>query len=146
MTTRREFVGAFAVACAGATGISGCAGVATFRTSAPMADGRVDVPRAEFDRLALERNAIRVESPALPESVILLAVGGAFRALGATCTHQQCLVRPGGSFLRCGCHGSTFDLAGEVVRGPAQVALTRYDVSFDATTIRISTAPNPESA
>jgi Rieske Fe-S protein len=140
VTTRREVVlGTIAVACGGT---SGCAGVKTYRTSAPAADGRVDVPRAEFDRLALERGSIRVESPSLPEPVILIAIDGAFRAIGSTCTHQQCAVRPGGAFLRCACHGSTFDLAGEVVRGPAPAPLTRYDVAFDAETIRIATVPS----
>lgn len=130
------------LAVASATALPSCAGVATFRTSAPLLDGRVEVPRAEFERLAMERRAIRVESPALPEPVILLAIDGAFRAIGSTCSHQQCAVRPGGGFLRCPCHGSTFDLAGDVVRGPAPGPLTRYDVAFDASTIRISTVPS----
>lgn len=140
MTTRREVVlGTLAAACT----LSGCAGVKTYRASAPAGDdGRVDVPRAEFDRLALERGSIRVESPSLPEPVILIAVDGVFRAIGSTCTHQQCAVRPGGAFLRCACHGSTFDLAGEVVRGPAPAPLARYDVVANATTIRIATVPS----
>ena len=142
---RRAFVTAFAGACAGGAALlSGCATVATYRVTAPPREGRVTVPRAEFERLALERGAIRVESAALPEPVLLLAAGdadGGFRAIGSTCTHQQCAVRPGRTFLRCACHGSTFDLEGAVVRGPASKPLPRYDVTADANDIHIRMPP-----
>lgn len=148
MTSRRRVVLTLAGACAGASTLTACAGVATFRAAAPVAgSGLVEVPRAEFTRLALDRGAVRVESPALPEPVILLAVESGFRALGSTCTHQQCTVRPGRTFLRCPCHGSTFDLTGAVVRGPAPRDLPVYATSSDDTTIRIATAPaSPPSA
>lgn len=136
--SRRAFVGALAGACA----LPGCASVATYRVAGPLASGRVVVPRAEFDLLAAERGAIRVESASLPEPVVLFAdPAGGFRAIGTTCTHQQCAVRPGGGFLRCACHGSTFDLDGKVVRGPAAQPLARYDVIADGDTIRIAAAP-----
>lgn len=110
--------------------------------SAPAAGGFVDVPVAEFETLALERNVIRVESASLPEPVLLFKLeGGAFRALGATCTHQQCAVRPGAKFVTCGCHGSTFELTGAVVRGPAPRDLPVYAATSDAATIRIAVTP-----
>ena len=56
---------------------------------------------------------------------------GAYRALGARCTHLGCQVRPGKQVLRCPCHGAVFDLAGTVIRGPAREPLPRYTV--DAT-------------
>lgn len=135
-----------AAACAGASALSACAGVATFRAASPSGGGHVEVPRAEFARLALERGAIRVESAALPEPVILLEVDGGFRALGSTCTHQQCAVRPAKTFLRCGCHGSTFDLSGAVVRGPAPRELPLYATTADDATIRIAIVPAPPAS
>ena len=116
--------------------------MATFRVTAPVANGLVEVPLEEFGKLALERNVIRVESPALPEPVILYKLeGGGYRALGSTCTHQQCSVRPGAKFLTCGCHGSTFDLAGAVVRGPAPRDLPVYETTSDTAAIRIAVIP-----
>lgn len=129
-------------ACAAGSALGGCAGVATYRVTAPVADGHVEVPIAEFERLAIERNVIRVEAPGLPEPVLLYKLdGGAFRALGSTCTHQQCSVRPGATFVTCGCHGSTFELTGAVVRGPAARDLPVYGTANDAAVIRIAVTP-----
>ena len=63
------------------------------------------------------------------------------RALGSTCTHQQCSVRPGAKFITCGCHGSTFELDGAVVRGPAPRDLPVYETAADASVIRIAVLP-----
>jgi nitrite reductase/ring-hydroxylating ferredoxin subunit len=57
-------------------------------------------------------------------------------AMTLTCTHQACdmstqgTVSPAG--IVCGCHGSEFDVHGDVVRGPASSALEHYAVSADA--------------
>jgi len=45
-------------------------------------------------------------------------------ALSPVCTHQGCAVAPDGERLRCPCHGSTYDLAGKNVGGPAPSPLT----------------------
>jgi Rieske Fe-S protein len=57
-------------------------------------------------------------------------------AMTLTCTHQGCDMGTTGSVsasaIECGCHGSVFDANGNVLRGPAQTALTHYAVSMDA--------------
>ena len=51
------------------------------------------------------------------------------RAFDAVCTHAQCVVEYNKRRQRieCPCHGSTFDMAGEVLQGPAEGALTRIE-------------------
>jgi cytochrome b6-f complex iron-sulfur subunit len=62
-----------------------------------------------------------------------------FSALTAVCTHESCTVDgyQGGTFT-CPCHGSQFDTAGAVVRGPANRALRRYTTSFANNVLTIS--------
>jgi Rieske Fe-S protein len=60
-----------------------------------------------------------------------------YRAIAARCTHQGCQVRPGGEFLTCPCHGSTFDLDGAVVRGPAQRPLATFPVKVEGGRVEI---------
>ncbi|HYV66480.1 MAG TPA: Rieske 2Fe-2S domain-containing protein [Myxococcales bacterium] len=58
-------------------------------------------------------------------------------ALNATCTHQQCTVQPVRASaqvpftLYCPCHGSTFDLQGNVTHEPATFPLFTFPVEWD---------------
>ncbi len=52
-------------------------------------------------------------------------------ALLLSCTHRGCQPEPVGTRLICPCHGSEFSKLGEVLQGPAEEPLTRYDVSRD---------------
>ena len=55
----------------------------------------------------------------------------AFVALTAICTHQGCTISSysNGTYT-CPCHGSQFDVNGNVVRGPASRSLVKYATSF----------------
>ncbi len=57
------------------------------------------------------------------------------RALSTRCTHAACTVawqRKGNTEnLKCPCHGSRFDTAGQVLNGPAKLPLTRYAVRVE---------------
>ena len=56
-----------------------------------------------------------------------------FNALSAICTHQGCLITgydQGNKQFVCPCHGSTFNLKGGVVRGPATRALATFQTQF----------------
>lgn len=56
-----------------------------------------------------------------------------YAALSAVCTHQGCTVDGfSAGRLVCGCHGSTFDLSGAVVVGPATSPLPNFTTSFDS--------------
>jgi Rieske Fe-S protein len=100
------------------------------------------------DRLTLDRSELSwpvpsgepvvVTAPDFPDPVILIQVDETtWRAVTARCTHLGCQVRPSRQFLRCPCHGSTFDLNGRVVRGPAQKALVTYPVEIKEDRIEI---------
>lgn len=62
--------------------------------------------------------------------------GGVY-AMTSTCTHQGCDMGSDGSIssagLVCDCHGSEFDVNGNVIRGPANAPLAHFSVSIDAT-------------
>ena len=55
---------------------------------------------------------------------------GVYRALDTECKHKKCPVKfePGWDDLRCKCHGSTYNLKGEVTKGPSKENLTEYPV------------------
>ena len=50
------------------------------------------------------------------------------RALDSACTHKQCQMgyNPGSQHIECPCHGSSFDLTGKVLMGPAKNPLKKY--------------------
>jgi cytochrome b6-f complex iron-sulfur subunit len=55
-----------------------------------------------------------------------------FYALSAVCTHLGCVTRyrPGQPRIVCPCHGSSFDLEGRVMSGPAPAGLRRLELSL----------------
>ncbi|NBP83887.1 MAG: Rieske (2Fe-2S) protein [Mycobacteriaceae bacterium] len=59
------------------------------------------------------------------ETVLTQPRPGEFKGFVARCTHSGCLLAEvkNGSIV-CACHGSRFDLNGQVTRGPATAPLT----------------------
>lgn len=57
-----------------------------------------------------------------------------FRALSSVCTHLGCITRfqPGERIIVCPCHGSRFDLDGEVLAGPAARPLRWLEMGLDS--------------
>jgi cytochrome b6-f complex iron-sulfur subunit len=60
--------------------------------------------------------------------VALMREGEAVYALSLVCTHLGCTVTVTPTGLVCPCHGSSFDLQGHVLKGPADRQLPRYRV------------------
>lgn len=78
---------------------------------------------------------------AFPQGKFYLArlADGGFLALGPECTHLGCMVTwspEKGQFL-CPCHGSVFDLKGDVVTPPAPRSLDLYAVSVENRTLAV---------
>jgi Rieske Fe-S protein len=62
-----------------------------------------------------------------------------FSATSGLCTHMSCVLRFNqlNATLDCACHGSTFELDGSVINGPATKPLARLSTEFDGQTLRI---------
>lgn len=133
---RREFIECVACGMFGLAFLPGCASRPTYRSY--LIEGRVVLSVAEFDDAARGERILVVEAEEMRDPILLIRVERAvYRALSSVCTHQGCHVRPAGGFLQCPCHGSTYDLEGEVVRGPAPAPLYEYPVTFDNGMIKI---------
>ncbi|HEX9162307.1 MAG TPA: Rieske 2Fe-2S domain-containing protein [Thermoanaerobaculia bacterium] len=67
------------------------------------------------------------------KAYVIGAAGGIY-ALSAVCTHLGCITRfrSDERVIACPCHGSRFDLEGNVIHGPAPHPLPWLDVTQDA--------------
>lgn len=129
---RREFVGACAYACAGALiglAAGGCASLVA-RPVTPV-DGRIELALVHYPDLAAAGGSLKLLPEGRAEPIYVLAQGdGGFVALSPICTHLGCTVEIEGERLVCPCHGSTYDRAGAVLRGPAERPLARHRTSL----------------
>ncbi len=70
-----------------------------------------------------------VQAPDMERPVYIRRLAsGSLSAVLAACTHQGCQPEPVGNRLECPCHGSQFSFEGEVLAGPADRPLTRYEI------------------
>jgi cytochrome b6-f complex iron-sulfur subunit len=115
---RRDFLKITTTALLAASGLLGLGGLLRFLDyeSEPA-------PKTVFD-LGLATNyasgsqTLLVEVPAM-----LFHTTKGFSALSLVCTHLGCTVKQGTDGFSCPCHGSRYDPAGVVLRGPAQKPL-----------------------
>jgi len=75
------------------------------------------------------------------EEIVVANVGGRYRALGATCTHEGGPLYEGtieDGAVMCPWHGSMFDLqSGAAVAPPAEDDVAVYDVRLEADEIQV---------
>jgi len=64
---------------------------------------------------------------------VLIHTQGGFKALSLVCTHLGCTVEQMDGGFACPCHGSRYDVNGNVLRGPAQKPLRslRVEITSD---------------
>jgi cytochrome b6-f complex iron-sulfur subunit len=72
----------------------------------------------------------RTTLPAIP--AMLLSTEGGFKALSLVCTHLGCTVEQADNGFKCPCHGSRYDVRGNVERGPARLPLRQLRVEVTA--------------
>lgn len=74
-------------------------------------------------------------------TLVLNVDGSLFRSFTSVCTHADCSVnwRFQNREFECTCHGSRFDTAGAVVRGPATSDLPEFTVNRENDWITIQT-------
>lgn len=112
-----------------ATGLGACASLQTVPVE-PRA-GRVRLALRNHPQLEGPGGYLRIQPAGEPNHLLVLAQGdGSFAVVSSVCTHQRCTVDVSGRRLACPCHGSEFDRAGEVLRGPAERPLTRYPATL----------------
>ena len=88
--------------------------------------------------LATVGNAALVQA-ASGAFLVARAAQSSFVALSAICTHQACTITGfSGQTYVCPCHGSTFDLNGHVVAGPAPSSLHQYPTQFTGGVLTIT--------
>lgn len=125
---RRDFIRRLPVMTAGLAGavttLSACAGT-RYLAPTPGPDGlSVDLATLGQDSEAF------LQTPDMERPIYLRRnEEGAWTAVLASCTHRGCQPEPVADRLVCPCHGSEFSLTGEVLQGPADQALPRYDVT-----------------
>lgn len=70
-----------------------------------------------------------VDAPSLSMPIYLYRhPDGGFTAVLTRCMHLGCQVEPAAGHLVCPCHGSEYDNAGRVLKGPTQLPLIRFPV------------------
>jgi Rieske Fe-S protein len=93
----------------------------------PVANGRVELPLNQYPELTEIGNAFQILPSGEEHPLIVLVQNNvSHTVLSSQCTHRGCTVEAQGERIVCPCHGSTYDRAGAVLRGPAQRALRRY--------------------
>jgi cytochrome b6-f complex iron-sulfur subunit len=142
---RREFLKALAVS-GGAAVCGSLLAACGSAASAPSGGGgsasvTVDLTKPENQSLASVGGALALDANALDSKGLLLYRSSetAVLAFSRKCTHMGCTV---GEFQNgisaCPCHGSQFDTAGKVVKGPASNPLTSYKAVLSGTTVTIT--------
>ncbi len=120
-------------------GMAACSGgdVVTRKELVSLPDsrgGQIVIPVADFPQLAKVGGCVVGESVGMPDPLaIARGEGDRFLAVKALCTHMTCILRFNelNLTLDCPCHGSTFEIDGRVINGPAQQPLRALITRFD---------------
>jgi cytochrome b6-f complex iron-sulfur subunit len=87
-------------------------------------------PQTDFDLGSSDQypTGSRTNIASIP--ALLIHDENGFTALSLVCTHLGCTLEPKLDGFACPCHGSRFDLKGNVVRGPANKPLSLLKASI----------------
>ena len=139
-TDRRQFLRQVAGGALGAAWVSACQRAHAAPTPATSVDVNVS-------KLVTDGSTAVAPIPGPDGAPILVSrVNGKLLALSLHCTHEGCPVNstPVNGVLRCPCHGSQFDLEGNVLHGPADTPLGQYETSYDQKrrTVKVNFVPS----
>jgi Rieske Fe-S protein len=137
-TTRRDFLQSSLSALAGLTIVGFVSPTFIGCGDDPASSNNTDAGKTmTVNVTALDANgkAVRTNSPSGRPLIVIRRASDRYVTLLLVCTHQGC----SGSDLSnstvniiCGCHGSTFDLEGNVTGGPATSDLSSYSTVYDS--------------
>jgi cytochrome b6-f complex iron-sulfur subunit len=137
--SRRSFARAIA-AIAGLIGIGVVVGSVKLPASVSTGSQTSTTTQTGVSKGAIANtNSIQVGQPVYFDyptgspSILMKNADGSLTALSLVCTHLCCHASYDGTSkaIRCPCHGSVFDLSGQVVSGPAVVSLPRIQLNVD---------------
>lgn len=114
--SRRNFLGALIALAVGGWGLGKFLTPRGKRKKTILTVAREELPR---DGALVYREA----------RIAVMRDGERVYALDLVCTHLGCTVNVTPTGLACPCHGSAFDREGRVLKGPADRALKRYEVT-----------------
>lgn len=129
--SRREFLGqgASGAALGASLTIAGLAAAATGNKGEPQKV--VALPFDEYRELAKVGGSAAAELPDHTEVLVAHVEPDRFVCVSLRCTHANCKVAydaKGKKFV-CPCHGSSFDLDGQPLGGPARKPLARFETN-----------------
>lgn len=103
------------------------AGIKSYHTD--ISESSLIVPNEELMALQEPNSVLAIRARGLKGPVYLRKVDGKeMIALLSICTHRGCEVRPLPDSFECPCHGSEYDIDGEVLEGPARLPLKKFPV------------------
>lgn len=129
--SRRAVLQGAAVVC-GAGALAACGGGGGSEDGAGAGAGATPTgppaPLARLEDIPVG-GALSATAPGRKKVLLVRPTADEVVGLSAICTHQGCTVVPDSGALGCPCHGSVFELTGEVRRGPAETALAAFAVT-----------------
>ena len=140
--SRRGFLGgtliALPVLCAGCTDPG-----PTVVELPAVSSNTIVVPLAMFPDLMKIGGSILGQAKGYADPIVIARVDATtFAALDAVCTHMRCFVAYNALnvSMDCPCHGSTYEIDGRVIGGPAPAPLKKFTASSDGTNLTITLA------
>lgn len=107
----------------------------------PMVNKQITISLNEFPDLMKANGSLVGMASGYPNPIAIAQFGsGMFAAVDAICTHDRCTVSYNALNVEfdCPCHGSTYEVDGRVIGGPAPLPLKTFIVSSDGTTLTIT--------
>lgn len=105
----------------------------------PITEGNLELKVDEYPELQKVGGSIKGMAEGVGPLLIVREEEGKVAAASAMCTHMACPLRYNSLNLTydCLCHGSTFELDGQVINGPATEPVPTYAVEFDGKVARL---------
>lgn len=134
-STRREWIKRLAMSYPAWAALSGSWGPPAARAAVVNFDNRLRLNLDAFPSLALPSSSAIITFDAEATLILITRESDTdFFAMDPHCTHMGCVIEPYSIVSNtsvCPCHGSEFDIHGQVVHGPAVTGLNNYATQFE---------------